>query len=284
MVSTMTSCVIQVLNLHASVTAPASVLQELHALFPGIARPPATESPLTTMSLLVTWDSEERVWEVMEDGAGPNPVPPESLLAYLEWIINLTAVTNLRSQYLLLHAGAVAHRGAGMLLCAASGSGKSTLTAGLVAHGFQYLSDEIAVIDPDDLLLFPYPRSICVKEGSRASLQPHFPQLTTADVQHRFGGEPVWYLQPPFERWCTNPVPVRFVIFPRYIEGAPTELTEISRSTAAEHLVRQSFTGDALGAQGIGAIVRLLQGADCFTLTTGNLPEAMTSLRNLMSA
>ena len=41
-------------------------------------------------------------------------------------------------------AGSVACRGRGLILPAPSGGGKTTLVAGLVAAGFDYLSDEVA--------------------------------------------------------------------------------------------------------------------------------------------
>lgn len=276
------SCVINVLSFQASVAGPAHVLRELRALFPGAPFRAISTAPIATTSLVVTCDAGELLWEITQDYTVHYTVPRESLLAYLEWMINVAAVSHLRSRYLLLHAGAVAYRGAGLVLCAGSGGGKSTLTAGLVAAGFEYLSDEIAAVDPENLWLLPYPRSICVKEGSRSVLLPHYRQLGLDKPRHRIGGEVVWFLRPPANLWRTNPVPVRYMIFPSFIEGANTELTELPRSTAVEYAVKQSFTGSSLGEKSVATIVRLAQGASCFKLTVGSLPEAVATLKSLV--
>ncbi len=59
---------------------------------------------------------------------------------------------------LRFHAGVVAHDGKGLVICGTSGAGKSSLTLALLRAGWEYLSDEIAVLDPASLHLTPYPK------------------------------------------------------------------------------------------------------------------------------
>lgn len=72
--------------------------------------------------------------------------------------------THVRS-HVLIHAGAVAYRGRGIVLPGASHAGKSTLVAALLRHGAVYYSDEFAVIDGDGRL-HPYPRPISLRGGA----------------------------------------------------------------------------------------------------------------------
>ncbi|MCP4661271.1 MAG: hypothetical protein GY856_38190 [bacterium] len=62
--------------------------------------------------------------------------------------------------HLLLHAGALEHRGRGVLLAGGSGAGKSTLALELVRRGFKLLSDDVAAIRMSDGVVEPFPRSL----------------------------------------------------------------------------------------------------------------------------
>lgn len=66
-----------------------------------------------------------------------------------------------RTDLLWLHAGAAAHEGQALIFCAPSAHGKSTLISHLIGRGWQYYSDEIAVVDPGRGTVLPFP------------LQPH---------------------------------------------------------------------------------------------------------------
>jgi ABC-type cobalamin/Fe3+-siderophores transport system ATPase subunit len=60
----------------------------------------------------------------------------------------------------------VERNGKALLLAGPSGAGKSTLCAALITRGWRLLSDEAAMIRPDDGLIQPYPRPICLKNAS----------------------------------------------------------------------------------------------------------------------
>jgi hypothetical protein len=62
--------------------------------------------------------------------------------------------------HLLFHAGAVSHRGHGLILAGPSGLGKTTLVLELVRRGFKFLSDETAALSRTDRLLHPFPRGL----------------------------------------------------------------------------------------------------------------------------
>lgn len=71
-----------------------------------------------------------------------------------------------KTKPLVLHAGAIAKNGRGVLLVGPDGAGKSTLTLGLVNRGFRYLSDEYGIIDLDTGLLRYHPAPHAVRENS----------------------------------------------------------------------------------------------------------------------
>jgi hypothetical protein len=109
---------------------------------------------------------------------------------------NQTAVQ--RYPYLLeIHAGVVSNREKCLLFPAAPGSGKTTLTAGLAAAGFQYFSDEVALLEEPELEVWPVPISLSIKSGALECLTPLFPQLRRSAKHTREDVETVTYLNPP---------------------------------------------------------------------------------------
>ena len=70
----------------------------------------------------------------------------------------------------VLHAAAVGHKGIAILIPGATGSGKSSLAAWLLANGFDYLTDEIAILTDAGTIL-GLPRALVIKPGAAESVQ-----------------------------------------------------------------------------------------------------------------
>ena len=87
------------------------------------------------------------------------------ILEYLEYKIYTLLIHRL-SNYYLIHAGVVAHKDKAILLPANSGGGKTTLIAGLIKNGFRYLTDEMCVIEPLTLKVYPFLKPLNMKIGS----------------------------------------------------------------------------------------------------------------------
>ena len=79
-----------------------------------------------------------------------------------------------RGSHLMFHAACLAalDTGAAVVLVAASGTGKTTATRALGPH-YGYLSDETAIVHPEDLAITPYPKPLSVLSpaGSRPKHQ-----------------------------------------------------------------------------------------------------------------
>ena len=82
----------------------------------------------------------------------------------------------------------------------------------------------------------------------------------------------MWYLAPPAGAWPGRPVPVRYVVLPRYVPRARTVLAPVARSEALGRLLEQSFGiggRGGSGAPGVAEAVELVGGAACYALTGG---------------
>lgn len=272
---------IQVLTFRAHVAGPPAIVD---ALRPLIATPPAWARGAAecTRWFGVQPDEARPDWQQITcDGvpvwSGPRP---NDVVGYLLWAVYDAALQYLKGRYLLFHAGAVAAGARGVLLPAASQSGKTTLVAGLLAAGFDYLSDDVAVLDPMTLRLLPFARDLRVRRDSFGALAAGYPELAAGSVPCvELDGEATWYLSPASGAWPTAPVPVQRVVLPRYVPGERTCLTPIARSVALQRLLEQSFNARSRGKSAVERLVELLRGVECFALTVGDLGSAVRLLR-----
>ncbi len=111
-----------------------------------------------------------------EWGEELDKVPYETLPKALENIVPGHAINQIdKKELITFHAGAAVRNGSGILLLGESGYGKSTLTLELVAnHGWNYLSDEVGLLDPD-LLLHPFLKTVSCKQDGIVSVDPTWP-------------------------------------------------------------------------------------------------------------
>jgi len=146
---------------------------------------------LPPASTPVSWDEALAKFSVTRTGAGTFCISQDerSLLAAVELATAIDAldvhirmfIATHAPEHVFVHAGAVTHRGRGLLLPGASFAGKTELVASLVRIGATYYSDEYAVLDRDGLV-HPYPRPLSIRtRGKRDSLD--------VDVRE-LGGEP----------------------------------------------------------------------------------------------
>ncbi|MCC7368077.1 MAG: hypothetical protein IT306_06635 [Chloroflexi bacterium] len=279
---------IAILELQARVLGPPDIVAALRDLFPDPpawtverGREIAEAEGVPVFAVTRTQDGAAVVEVEGHGGARATVDVGGELLATLEWAIASVAVEVLGEGYLLLHGATVARGGRAIILPAGSGSGKSTLAAGLASAGFLLGSDEVTVLDPLTLDVLPFVRGICIKDGSREALAHAYPALLADAPHHRFGGEEVWYIRPPTDRWLPAPTPVGAVVVPRYLAGAETTLEPLPRSAALQVLLQQSFSVPKHGAFGIGTLTDLLQDVECYRLTVGDLDAAIALLTQL---
>src|SRR5579875_3036609 len=99
-------------------------------------------------------------WHVTYDKYTSMLANEDQLLQHLEWRIFSIGVLH-ASATLSLHAGAAAREGKAVLLPGESGSGKTTLTLALASQGWQILTDDIGLIDVQDVTGIVRPCARC---------------------------------------------------------------------------------------------------------------------------
>ncbi len=184
---------------------------------------------------------------------------------------------------LQVHAGVVSDGETLTLLPAASGRGKSTLTAGLVHAGYQYFSDEAALLEDETFATVPVPFSLCVKAAAWTVLTPIFPVLENLAIHERPDRKLVKYMPPPREALppaLDKSLPVQRIIFPAYEQHAKTALRPLPKAAALARLLGQCLAVPLdLTPERVAALVRWMKAVEVGELVMSSLDEAVSLLR-----
>lgn len=98
-------------------------------------------------------------------------IPSDYGLQAIENYIYLT--TTVEKSALAIHGAVVAKGSNAFILAGFTRAGKSTLTAYLCSKGFEYLSDDLAIIRKKDLTLISYPRPLQLRQGGAKVLKEY---------------------------------------------------------------------------------------------------------------
>lgn len=219
------------------------------------------------------------------DGESPfTPLPGDQGFPMLEWGMNWCLYSHLH-RYLILHAAVVEHGGRALILPAPPGSGKSTLAAGLVWRGWRLLSDELTVVDPSRGEVIPVPRPVSLKNASIEVIRAFAPQARFGPIVHETTKGSVGHFSPPpdaVRRAGERALPA-WIVLPRYVAGAPTALTPLSRGRALMALVDNAFNYNVHGVRGFETLADLVERCEAYEFSYSRLEEA-TALFNRLAA
>jgi len=206
------------------------------------------------------------------------------LLVPLEWWITYDILYS-HPQNLHLHGGGFRSGNAAVLLPGGHGAGKTSLTLEALYRGYQVYSDEILLVDPERVLLRPYPRCFVVKEpGMR--LFPHLEGLyRTRGPQKAGRSVMVWYVNPGEIRkdYLAAPAPCRWLIFPRFRPGTPPRLTRVSELEVVGRLLACVFTFFLNRDATLTGVAALARNCRAYALEFGDLRSGFDAIEHLVA-
>jgi hypothetical protein len=180
-----------------------------------------------------------------------------------------------------LHAAALGTDRGGILMPGKSGSGKSTLTAWLVSRGCNYLTDELVLLTGQPARLLPFTRPISIKDGSREVLASFFTGVPRGMISGTNGCMVAHRLLHTFVQ--ATP-PAALILFPRYLEGAETDLQEISPARACAGLIECFVNARNIEGHGIGDLARLTRNTPAWSLTYSSFSGLYSLLQQSFAA
>jgi hypothetical protein len=179
--------------------------------------------------------ADDNSFAIFEDGAPTiEALSREDALLHLSEIVIRRLAEHVDTG-VSLHSGVVGWNGRSVLIPGDSGAGKSSLTAWFVSKGFDYVTDELAVLNGEGIVGFP--RSLMLRSGADTAVS-QFPRF--AGFTMRQAG-PALMIQPE------NPanarpgdlpqdLPCGLSIFPAFERGASLAIESISPAKACVRL------------------------------------------------
>jgi hypothetical protein len=218
-------------------------------------------------------------WQVKFDWEGSSPFPSLPIAhahPLFEWGLNWCVATA-SGGHTVIHSAVVERDGMALVLPGSPGSGKSTLCAALALTDWRLLSDELTIISQRDDLVQPVPRPISLKNKSIEIIRAHVPSADmTLPVNDTHKGS-IAYARPPSNAIAASdsPVPVGYVVFPKFVAGAPLDFEPLTRAEALSELMENTFNVGLLGADGFAALARAIANAKCYAVEYGDLPSIL---------
>jgi HprK-related kinase A len=205
------------------------------------------------------------------------------ILEYLEYEIYNLLIDKLTNYY-LIHAGVVSYHNKAILFPAQSGSGKTTLIAGLLKNGFRYLTDEIAVIEPQTLLVYPFLKPLNIKMGSLplfANFEPEMELINKRDIGVKDKIHHVLVRNGSIHP-ADKPIPAGDIIFVQYDPRAKCRLTPISRVNTIFDMAKCSFNQYRFKEKGIDILHSLVRRCRCYQLKFSQVGKAVDLIETVI--
>lgn len=217
------------------------------------------------------------------DGRAPHEdMPAGQALPVLEWGLNLVIALRFHC-YLMLHAAVLERGGRALLLPAWPGHGKTTLCAALAHRGWRLLSDEFGLVRPGTRFMVPVPRPMPLKNESIEVIRHFAPDAVLGPVVPNTRKGDIAHVRPPADSVVRSaePAPAAWLVFPRWIAGAPLTLEEMSKSEGFMQLATNAFNYELLGETAFDTVRELVSGSRCFRLVYSDLEQAVAALTRL---
>ncbi len=219
---------------------------------------------------------------VFRDGEGPvfESKDIASVYWWMDYEICLKALGD-AGHLLHIHGAALAGEGRAVLILGDSRSGKSTIAAKMLCDGYQFLADDVVLLEPSTRALRAFPRNLLVRERSLKNDEAlaEFCQGRWTYVDRT--GERKWLLHPAElgSAFAQGDWEVGDIFWLARADGAPALLKPMGMREMVEIMIRQTINLRHLFEPGIDALTHLAQRGRNFHLTAPEPQAAWDKLR-----
>jgi len=275
----------RLVDLNFKLRTPSAAIDEAaQALLGHLTRTLSDSAPVVLQVVMDRRDGGER-WILLRDGKVADECSDStSIVPMLH--ANLLVMAYLNSRCLAaVHAAAVTRRERCVLLPAISGSGKSTLTAALLAAGFGYCTDDLALLTGEPVRVRPVPTCLGLKRGSWNVLAERIPQIADLPIYLRPDGQTIRYLPPPaLESEVQASYAVHCIVFPVYVKGSLIRLRPLSSAEGLSRLAEAGYDlPHRINTDIVETLIKWISNIPCFELHYSELDQAVDQILKLMT-
>ena len=184
----------------------------------------------------------------------------------------------LRPDLFFIHGAALSVAERCVIISGASGSGKSSLVWFMSQNGFDYLSDELAPVDPSNLHVEPYPHALCLK--NKPLSEPALPDST------QYTGATIHV--PAYElptRALERPCPLGMLVFiDGSLNGRDLVVRAISSAESAARLYSNGLNQLSHRGDGLPAVAGMASGVSSYLMSGGTVEERGQVIRDLFDS
>ncbi|MFT5137955.1 MAG: hypothetical protein ACI9XU_001801 [Arenicella sp.] len=170
-----------------------------------------------------------------------------------------------------LHAAAVSFNNNALVIPANSGAGKSSITTWLVANGFDYITDELILMD-DNFCIDGIARPIQIKSHGIAAIEHLLVKKQPDEGEAYYPGKlanavPITSLGGQISKAVDHHM--RLMIFPHYKKDAEFEFEKLSSAEAGMRLMANFVNARNLEGHGFRAMMKMIRQTQCYSLDYG---------------
>ena len=197
-------------------------------------------------------------------------------LNHLEEAIEVLLIRSM-DDWVAFHAGAVEIEGAGCLIAGDPDTGKTTTAFNLIEMGGLFLCEEVSPIDPESLLIYPYPQVLTMSRRyaeaylSVSSVRNGDLTLLNSDMA-RYG---------PHQAG-SGPVLLKIILLPGYDPSCTPGIEALSPETVFTELLGYCFPPNRDDEYLFDAVIRICEQARIFRLRTNGIQSTQQLLEDLM--
>jgi hypothetical protein len=241
------------------------------------------EAPFDTRIAILPRNGGRKTWEIFIDGLRfQEGLPKDEVLPHIVTLLFVRACEALE-EHLLFHAAVLEKDGTTIVFPGETGSGKTTLAAALMINGCRFFSDEIAVLNVENLCVSPLPLPMSIKPGSVGPLSRYYARLSERPVHQRADGKKVRYLSPPISSLTETfevSASVNYLVFPKYRGGKENRLNMLDKFETMQRLAITGSSNRDITNRDVEAMITLVEKSPCYEIVYSDLSKAVALLEN----
>ena len=259
-------------RLNISLTIPDEIIPEIQAAFLHSLRSDTNLSPCHKYVI----ESTPSGFGLLKDGQQDQQFTScLDLICHLEEDIENTLIRSI-GDWVGFHAGAVMTGDAACVIAGNPDTGKTTTTFNLVEMGQTFLCEEVTPVDPETLLVYPYPQVLTI-EGTYAEKYRSLYPVQNGELKI-LNSEMARYR--PYAVGL-DPVPLETILMPTYDPSQTPGIENLSPGEVFTELLGYCFPPNRDDEHLFDSVIRICEEAEIFRLRTNSLQSMRELLEEL---